>query len=823
MIEPLEAIEAPSASANAICLRVCATDWDALVRQYTKAECHVSRIQSAPRKLSAGEAALNSAQAARLQQRRFEPVENRAVQRMLDEVIGLLDRDPGRVAPAVLPTQPWPKGPVVIVPAITGVGGRYVKPEGRDVAKSTAPLQFQPLWFKFPKTWRRQNWTITLAGREYDKRTPAKCIRDTRQAERDVASATLFPSGVVLTREMFIAELAPAYALLWPWPSGGNETEGGVLDYTILRLLDWTPDAAPATTLARAFDAAGWSRAPYARKFENRRHLANWINARARHYAKSLGRCRALVPAMRDDIPVLFSEKMSKVTLPGKKLKVAIPALLSDRVLATDPTIDVWDSIAKSKPERGDRFVGLPSRTTGGAVPANHRVSPSKPLITEGGEVAGRQTLSERYGENIPQWQLKMIDRALDDMELERQHREARNVAVDGRPTSDAAVNGFERNDGSDTHGTVGRSSSGTRKARGAAAAQAVVEMVHNEITFHEWLDTLDVEDDFESIRVIALTLCHWGNGEPHEDLARMIGLDPEAVRGRLALAFEGLRRAIGYEPSRRGRVEDGIKKLAIRAETLGHVAIQMTFEAEILAPTKSGGRPRKLDARVAAERMSQAAQLLEILELDERLFLLLDGVAVAPSEMFGQRPRGFREVSGASLQLMAERIAEYACVASALDPANGFRPATIASPAVCGTLGKPSIWEVLDALGDAGLLKDRAFRGRPGGAARLAVSLAGATAYRGVDVEKLLQEYIDREPRPPALAKPVPASDRPSAPVDEIAIRRHAADVRALPWRLPSWHANEPGMVGLRASDREDRYFIHDRRLAPAEPEVAP
>jgi hypothetical protein len=191
-----------------------------------------------------------------------------------------------------------------------------------------------------------------IVGLKYDDSNRATCIYEMRQAERAAASAMPFPAGQVLTRDAFIEQLGPAYALLWPWPTRGrsatnrNETEAGVLDYTILRLLDWTPDSTPATALARAFEAAGWSRAPYARKFKDRRHFANWIRGRARKYAGSLGRCQTMIPAMRDDIPVQF--KRDKISLRGKKKKVEVALALFEqrRIVSTDPTVDV-------SPDRG--------------------------------------------------------------------------------------------------------------------------------------------------------------------------------------------------------------------------------------------------------------------------------------------------------------------------------------------------------------------------------------------------------------------------------------------------------------------------------------
>src|SRR5262249_54211615 len=191
----------------------------------------------------------------------------------------------------------------------------------------------------------------------YDKRKRAECIADMRQAERDAASATPFPSGAVLTREMFIAELKPTYSLLCPWPSGRNESEAGVLDYTILRLLDWTPDATPATALAEALHRAGWSRARYARAFENRQHFVNWLRKETRFYAKSLGRCRTVIPSMHDDIPVQF--KADKVTLLGAKVKSAALAMFKDERRLTDPTIDIWDAVAAAKPvDNGEKYNG---------------------------------------------------------------------------------------------------------------------------------------------------------------------------------------------------------------------------------------------------------------------------------------------------------------------------------------------------------------------------------------------------------------------------------------------------------------------------------
>jgi len=76
-----QSIEAPPPSWDALCLCVHAADWCSLVQTHDKTQCVVSRTQSAPRKLSEGEAPINSTQAARLQQRRFEAAENRAVQR----------------------------------------------------------------------------------------------------------------------------------------------------------------------------------------------------------------------------------------------------------------------------------------------------------------------------------------------------------------------------------------------------------------------------------------------------------------------------------------------------------------------------------------------------------------------------------------------------------------------------------------------------------------------------------------------------------------------------------------------------------------------
>src|SRR5438094_903164 len=111
MIE--QSIEAPSPLWDALCLYVCAADWCAWVRPHDKTQCVVSRTQSAPRKLIESEPPMNSAQAARLQQRRFEAAENRAVHRTAWETVsgpgtgrfGLVEHDPARVVPAVFPTK----------------------------------------------------------------------------------------------------------------------------------------------------------------------------------------------------------------------------------------------------------------------------------------------------------------------------------------------------------------------------------------------------------------------------------------------------------------------------------------------------------------------------------------------------------------------------------------------------------------------------------------------------------------------------------------------------------------------------------------------
>src|SRR5262249_26463392 len=196
------------------------------------------------------------------------------------------------------------------------------------------------------------------------------------------------------------------------------------------------------------------------------------------------------------------------------------------------------------------------------------------------------------------------------------------------------------------------------------------------------------------------------GTGEPHADLANAEWLDPEAVRGRLALAFEGLRQAIGYEPSQRARVQNGLKKLPIRAETLDNIAAAMTLETQITVPTKNGGRPRKVDARKIAARVSHAAKTPHAIECDERLHLMVDGVATAPS-MPSPGPDGYREMSGPDLQMLAERIAADASLASAFDPQNGFVPPSRPT-ARDAKLGEPvefSIWEIIDVLTDVGLL----------------------------------------------------------------------------------------------------------------------
>jgi hypothetical protein len=794
----------------------CAADRDAIARPYARAQCH-------PHQNTDGDAPKNSARAVRVQRRYFPASANNAVQQTPDEAIGLhLGPDPRRVAPAKFPPKGWRRAPVNWKSA--GRGGRQPDPpEPRfDVRKVLRGLQTPPLWWSHPEIWRRRDWVITdlsiahatsvvcpegqgspLLGYspgttipfgatlppnyEHDKRSREECTAEIRKVSREAAMAAPFPSNVILSREMFVEQLGLAYALLSAWPAGGNETQASVLHYTILRMLDWTPDDTPATALAQALAVAGWSKAPYARSFQNMRHFANSIAQRADHYAKSLGRNRLIIPAMRDDIPVQFKNR--KVSHLGEKKKVGISTLLNDRMLTPDATTDVWDAIAGSRAARGGRFAGLPSRASGCAVPANRRIAASKPTITVGGDVAGRGTLAERYGERLAIWQLKMVDRALDGMEDDRQREQARNIIVDGRPTPDMAIAGFKRDDGGDTHGTAAASSSGTRRARGAAAARAVVERLHHEITFHEWLDTLDLHDDYETIRVIALTLHHWGSGQPHEDLAHVTSIDPEVQRGRLALAFEGLRQALGYEPTSRRKVEAGMNRLAIRAETLENIAIEMTLNAEIFIPTKNGGRPRKLDAKVAAERMRYAALMLSLMEIVyEPLPLLLDGVIRAP----GRVP----------LQRVVESIANVV----AMTP---VRPPSAERYEI-------SIWEVIDALTEVGLLRDRELCGRRGGAARAAIAISWWTAEATVgvgagngllslDLDKLLEEYVDREPRAPTLAKRA----RPSKSAPRW---RHIEDVRRLLWRRPDWHGSEPGIVQTGTCDRPSAYRVYDR-----------
>jgi hypothetical protein len=658
-----------------------------------------------------------------------------------------------------------------------------------DVRRVVLGLQPPPLWWAYPHIWRRQGWvfeSIPPDGKTaglalaipnmpdfprrpwffYDRRRRRECIANLRRQERQAATAAAFPSQIVLTREMLIAELELAYALLWRWPDGGNETETGVLDYTILRLLDWTPDATPATALAKAFDTAGWSRARYARAFEDRQHFVNWLRKETRFYAKSLGRSRTMIPAMHDDVPIQFKD--DKVALLGEKVKSAALVLFKGERHLTEPTIDIWDAITEVRPcDDGERYDGLPSRATGRAARRGRRWKPGEVTRVSGGDVAGRQTLAERYGENIRQRQLQMVDRALDDMEQERQ-RDAEIPRKFAGRYNDNVPGGFARDDISDASGAAPRAASGTRRARGAAAARAVVERVQREIAFREWLNTVHGDLDAALVRedlyamnrddayVVVRTVHHWGNGAPHEDLAAVTGLRPEVVRARLALAFEGLRLALGYEPTSRRKVEDGLKDLPISSDVLDAVARVMVHEAEVVIPSTKGGRPRKMSAQVAAERMRYAARLLSIIEIAyEAAFVTLEGAAPPPDD----------------LNLLVKPLVDATELASASLP-NTNPP------------GGLVFWEVVDAL-EAVKLRDRdrepEFQGRPGGAARFAIGAAFWGAYRkGVDLERLLQEYFDRAPRPLSLARApsTPEPDDPQ-PVDVVTIRRHAADIR--------------------------------------------
>jgi hypothetical protein len=651
-----------------------------------------------------------------------------------------------------------------------------------DVRRVVLGLQPPPLWWAYPHIWRRQGWvfesippdwkTAGLAPAPpnmpdfprrpwffYDRRKRRECIANLRRQERQAATAAAFPSQIVLTRETFIAELELAYALLWRWPDGGNETETGVLDYTILRLLDWTPDATPATALAKAFDTAGWSRARYARAFEDRQHFVNWLRKETRFYAKSLGRCRTMIPSMQDDLPVQFKD--SKVAMLGEKVKSAALVVFKGERHLTEPTIDIWDAIAEVRPcDDGERYDGLPSRATGRAARRGRRRKPGEVTRVSGGDVAGRQTLAERYGEDIPQWQLRMVDRALDDMEQERQ-RDAEIPRKFAGRYNDGVPGGFARDDIGDASGAAPRSASGTRRARGAAAARTVVERLHHEITVHEWLGTLDEKDE-----TLALIRKHWGFGELHEAIAKAIHWDPDVVRAQLALVFEGLRQALGYEPASRRKVEEGIKKLPLRPETLDAIAAQMALESEIVVPSPPGGRPRKLKPQYAATRMSQAAEMLHLIESDAALFLVLEGVVAGKPKPTG----GYYDV-GSGLGEIVKQLAALASRAS-----NEY---------------KPGLQEIVDVMAATDMLDETCrLRLQPGNAARFAVTLAfwadpmkDEGDLDGLDwsgLDRLLQEYAARKPRPPALAKPVSAPQRERPSAQEIALRRHAADVWA-------------------------------------------
>jgi hypothetical protein len=221
----------------------------------------------------------------------------------------------------------------------------------------------------------------------------------------------------------------------------------------------------------------------------------------------------------------------------------------------------------------------------------------------------------------------------------------------------------------------------------------------------------------------------------------------------------------------------------------LENIATQMTVEAEILVPAKNGGRPRKLDAKVAAERMRYAARILSVMEITcEPLLLALDGVAQVPP-----------------LDTLVKL----------LDNIVAITPVRVGSAATA-YLG---VFEIIDALTDVGLLQDRQFRARPGGAARAVVAIAWwtapATVGTSVDLEKLLQEYTDREPRPPALAKPARSS--------KLAPNwRHIEDVRRVSWRTPNRHGSEPGNVRSGISERSSMFMVHAREDLHADPAAA-
>ncbi len=83
-------------------------------------ECWVEHV-GLPRKLSRGEPSMNSAQAARLQQRCLELADGRVVHRTSWESIGLIDHDPARVSPARWPTKKR-----------RAIGGRLPDPPSRE-------------------------------------------------------------------------------------------------------------------------------------------------------------------------------------------------------------------------------------------------------------------------------------------------------------------------------------------------------------------------------------------------------------------------------------------------------------------------------------------------------------------------------------------------------------------------------------------------------------------------------------------------------------------------------------------------------------------
>ena len=162
------------------------------------------------------------------------------------------------------------------------------------------------------------------------------------------------------------------------------------------------------------------------------------------------------------------------------------------------------------------------------------------------------------------------------------------------------------------------------------------------------------------------------------------------------------------------------------------------------------------MSAQLAAERMRYAARLLGTIEsFFDEVFVVLEGAATPPSD----------------IKPLIETLIYATELASTTLPMTRHEGLTSCE-----------VVDALEATGLKGRGRDPAFRGRPGGAARFAIGAADWGEYiKGVDLEKLLQEYLDSVPRPPALARPTSTpepGDHP--PADVIAIQRHAADIRS-------------------------------------------